>query len=127
VARRPTTATSRIRTPCGTREVDKAHIIVCTIPDDVLKGTSNLQLAKVLRQIAPKAIIIVNAVQIADVKAMYEAGADYVFLSRFDSALNLIPAIDAALGGTIAQFRAAQLDRLGKERLEVFHRSTRAS
>lgn len=102
--------------------VDRAKIVACTIPDDVLKGTTNLQLAQVLRQLNPHAVIIVNAVQISDVKAMYEAGADYVFLSRFDSARNLLPALDAAITGSIKDYRAAQLERLvpaSGERLEV--------
>ncbi len=93
--------------------VEKAKVIVCTIPDDVLKGTTNLELAQVLRQLNPKAKLIVNAVSFADVGAMYAAGADYVFLSRAETARNLMPALAAALAGTLGEHRRREEAALG--------------
>ncbi len=49
----------------------------------------------------------------ADVKAMYDAGADYVYLSRFDSAVHLVAALEAALAGTLGAFKDGQLHRFG--------------
>ncbi|MHC5037582.1 MAG: cation:proton antiporter domain-containing protein [Planctomycetota bacterium] len=102
--------------------VDDAKVIVCTIPDDVLKGTSNLQLAKNLRHINPEAIIIINALEISAVKDMYEAGADYVFLSRIETARNILPALDAAIGGNLEEFKKEQESQFGPldARHEVF-------
>lgn len=101
--------------------VDKAGIILCTIPDDILKGTSNLALTKNLRAMCPTATIITNAVQMSEVKALYEAGADYVFVSRVDSARNLMPALDAAVLGAIGAFKESQEFQTGRfeERREV--------
>ncbi|MBO9539457.1 cation:proton antiporter [bacterium] len=101
--------------------VDKAGIILCTIPDDILKGTSNLALTKSLRVMCPTATIITNAVQTTEVRPLYEAGADYVFVSRVDSARNLMPALDAAVLGAIAAFKENQEFQTGKigERREV--------
>ncbi len=98
-----------------------AKVIICTIPDDVLKGTSNLQLAKVLRQMTPEAIVIVNAVQVSDARAMRDAGADHVFLSRFDSATNLVGAIDAALSGAIKDYHSSHVAKYGplEDRREI--------
>lgn len=94
--------------------VDKAGIILCTVPDDLLKGTTNLALTKSLRAMAPNATLITNAVQMSEIKALYEAGADYVFVSRVDSARNLMPALDAAVLGAIGAFKESQEFQGGK-------------
>jgi Kef-type K+ transport system membrane component KefB len=85
--------------------VDQARVVVCTIPDDVLKGTTNLQLTEVLRALNPKSKLIVNAISFADVQEMYAAGADYVYLARVEAAHNVLPAIGAALAGTLPEHR----------------------
>ena len=84
--------------------VDRAGIIVCTIPDDLLKGTNNLALTRSLRAMNPEAVIITNAVKTTEVPALYEAGADYVFLPRLDSAKHLLPVIEAAANGAIMAY-----------------------
>ncbi|MFO0677430.1 MAG: cation:proton antiporter [Polyangiaceae bacterium] len=85
--------------------VDKAKVIVSTIPDDLLKGTSNLQLAQTLKKLAPDAKVVVNAVKLSDVDAMYAAGADYVFSWRTETSRGLLPMIEAAINGTFDDFR----------------------
>jgi hypothetical protein len=91
----------------------KAHVLVCTIPDDVLKGTSNLRLTRDLRRLNPTAIIIVNAIAFADVAAMYAAGATHVFLNRVETGGGLLPAVTAALDGGLEQWRAEHAERIG--------------
>jgi Kef-type K+ transport system membrane component KefB len=85
--------------------VDRAQAIVCTIPDDVLKGTTNLKLTEGLRALNPKARLVVNAIEFASVQGMYDAGADYVYLSRVETARSVLPAVEAALAGTLAEHR----------------------
>ena len=63
-------------------ELDKAKIIISTIPDKILKGITNLNLLKFLKTIAPESKVIVTSEQIKDSLAMYEAGATYVCTSR---------------------------------------------
>jgi len=77
--------------------LDAAEVIVSTVPDDLLKRTSNLKLAGVVRKIAPKAKVIVNAVRLSEANAMYVAGADYVFSWRTETSHGLMPAIEAML------------------------------
>jgi hypothetical protein len=60
-----------------------------------------------VRKINPGALIIANAVNLADTAEVYAAGADYVFLSRLDSAAALGEAIGHALEGSLGEFRAA--------------------
>jgi voltage-gated potassium channel Kch len=88
--------------------VDRARVVVSTVPDDLMRGTDNRRLVESVRRLNPQAIIIANAVNLADCDAIYEAGADYVFLSRIETALALDDAIGAALNGTIAEFRATR-------------------
>jgi voltage-gated potassium channel Kch len=88
--------------------VDRAQVVVSTVSDDLIRGTNNARLVAAVRKINPKAIIIANAVNLADIATIYAAGADYVFLSRFDSAAALEEAIGSALNGSIRDYRAAR-------------------
>src|SRR5690606_40015204 len=47
----------------------EADVIVSTVPDDLLKGIDNLQLAAQLRRLAPGAKVVVNTPRLADVPA----------------------------------------------------------
>ena len=85
--------------------VDKARVVVCTIPDDVLKGTSNRKIVRDVRHINPAAVIIANAIELSDSKALYDAGADYVFLQRVETARAVESAIEKALSGEIEEYR----------------------
>lgn len=102
--------------------IDRAAVIVCTIPDDLLKGTSNLKLVRMLRNMGSKAKIIVNAIEFEEAAQLYEAGADYVYLPRVENARNLEPAIIAALDGVLSAHRARIEEAEGKwrERKEIF-------
>jgi len=94
--------------------VDRAKVIVCTIPDDVLKGTTNLKIVQMVRHLNPDAVIIANAIQLSDSRALYEAGADYVLLQRVETALAVEQAIEKALAGEIEAHRSAIEAQYGK-------------
>jgi Kef-type K+ transport system membrane component KefB len=85
--------------------VDRAQVVVCTIPDDVLKGTSNRKIVKGVRHINPGAVIIANAIELSESQALYEAGADYVFLHRVETARAVEDAVEKALSGEIEEYR----------------------
>ena len=94
--------------------VDKARVIVCTIPDDVLKGTTNLHLVALARSVNPDAVIIANAIELKDSRRLYEAGADFVFLPRIETAKAVEQAIERALAGEIGAYRAQVEAREGE-------------
>lgn len=98
--------------------VATAKVLVCTVPDALLKGTSNMKLLRQLREIAPEARIIVTAEVLAEVPALYAAGADYVSVARLDEAADLCEVLDAADQGLLADKRA-QLDARLDGRQEV--------
>jgi Kef-type K+ transport system membrane component KefB len=85
--------------------VDKAKVVACTIPDDVLKGTTNRKIVEAVRQINPGAVIIANAIELDDAGRLYAAGADYVFLQRIETARAVEVAIAKALAGDINTHR----------------------
>lgn len=101
--------------------IEGAKVIVCTVPDDILKGTSNLRLTKGLRKLAPHAQLVMNALHATDAKAMYEAGAAYVYLQRIETARAIVPAVEAALAGELAGWKQDHEFRTGNplERSEV--------
>jgi Kef-type K+ transport system membrane component KefB/voltage-gated potassium channel Kch len=87
--------------------VDRARIIVSSVSDNILKGVTNRQIVETARHINPGAVIIANAVELAESRHLYEAGADYVLLHRIETARALGVAIDKALAGDIAAYKSA--------------------
>jgi Kef-type K+ transport system membrane component KefB len=85
--------------------LNRCQVIVCTIPDDLLRGIDNRSLVHVVREMAPQAAIISNAIAIDEIHKVYEAGADYVYLNRFEAAWTLQRAILAGIEKQIDVFR----------------------
>jgi Kef-type K+ transport system membrane component KefB len=102
--------------------IDKARVIVCTIPDDMLVGTTNRKLVKAIRHINPEAVIIANAITLSEAKRLYETGANFVFLPRIEVAKAMNEAIYMALAGEIVRHRDEVHTAHGplQERKEVF-------
>ena len=101
--------------------LNQAQVIVCTISDDLLRGIDNRSLVHVVREIAPKAVIIANAVSIDEIQNLYSAGADYVYLPRFEVAWTLEEAIHEALEKRIDVFKQKRMTRnlYSEDRKEV--------
>jgi Kef-type K+ transport system membrane component KefB len=91
--------------------LNQCQVIVCTIPDDLLRGIDNKSLVHVLREMAPHASIIANAIAIDQIQKIYAAGADYVYLNRFEAAWTLQRAIQAGLDQELDVFRNKRQSR----------------
>jgi len=91
--------------------LNHCEVIVCTIPDDLLRGIDNAALVHVVREMAPNATIISNAIATDAIHGVYEAGADYVYLNRFEAAWTLQRAIKAGLEKNIESFRVKRQSR----------------
>lgn len=81
--------------------LEHAKVVICTIPDHLLKGTSNLKLLRALKKICPEARIIVTAETIEMAEKMYGDGADYVFLPRMVGAQFLADILDGFQSGKL--------------------------
>lgn len=96
--------------------VAHAEILVSSVSDDFLRGTSNLVLLKQLRRLNPEAKIIVASERLERARAMYDAGADFVLLPRHLAAERLAGLITEAGNGTLAESRAKELLRLAEKK-----------
>jgi hypothetical protein len=85
-----------------------AKIILCTLPNMILKGTDNHRLVQQLRAINPHAQIITHAETLAEVPKLYAAGASYVTLPRLLEAYDLCDALRSSLRDHLPLKRALQ-------------------
>ena len=98
--------------------IGEAEIIVSTLPNTVLKGTTNLRLLRQLRELNPGAQIFMHAELFGDVPKLYAAGASYVCVPRLIEAFDLLGLIRAARKSELEQQRK-MLDRELADRKEV--------
>jgi Kef-type K+ transport system membrane component KefB len=98
--------------------IAKAEVIVCSLPNSILRGATNLKLLQQLRSLNKTARIITHAELFSDVPKLYEAGADYVSVPRLIEAGELRKIIEAARTSLLDELKAAQQDEL-KNRNEV--------
>jgi len=92
--------------------VHEAKILVCTIPNDYLRGIDNQHLLPMLRKLNPTARIIMTAERLSVARELYALGADYVILPRWLAADRLAQIIKDAEAGTLETRRAAEQKKL---------------
>ncbi len=92
----------------------QAEIIICSLPDMVLRGANNRKLLRQLQELSPNAQIIVHAEKLSDAEALYAAGASYVSTPRLLEANELLRAIEAADSDLLGEKRVVQLKVLEK-------------
>jgi Kef-type K+ transport system membrane component KefB len=88
--------------------VAAAAVIVCSLPNMVLRGADNFKILRQLRELNPEGKIFVHAELLADVPALYAAGASYVSAPRLLEADDLLQAVEAAEKNLLGQKRTAQ-------------------
>jgi Kef-type K+ transport system membrane component KefB/Trk K+ transport system NAD-binding subunit len=89
-----------------------AKIVLSTIPDEILVGTNNLRLIDWMKKIAPQARIIVTAASPSQALALYEAGADYVYLPNQLAAQHLLTAVERLLRAEEVVLKDEEMKRL---------------
>jgi Kef-type K+ transport system membrane component KefB len=87
--------------------IASARLVVCTLTDDVLRGTTNLRLLRHIRAVAPKAAVILASAHIDQALALYAEGADWVFISRLHGAAVAADVIEQGLAHGFAQLRSS--------------------
>ena len=95
-------------------EVHDAKLVVSTIPDTILKGTSNLRLLQQARRLCPHASVVVTANRAASALELYDAGADFVFVSRLHSAAQMAEILEEGIADGFASLRADEIARIRK-------------
>jgi len=92
--------------------VGGCEIIICSLPNMVLKGADNLKILRQLRELNPAAQIVVHAELLSDIPILYATGANYVTAPRLLEAADLLRAIEAAGKKMLDQKRIEQEEQL---------------
>lgn len=94
--------------------VEHAQLVVSSITDDVLRGTSNLRLMKTVHNHAPNARVVLTTDHIPQALRFYEEGADFVFIPRLYSAAACARILRKGLGGGFADIRSQAIEHLSR-------------
>ncbi|MCU0723081.1 MAG: cation:proton antiporter [Planctomycetes bacterium] len=100
-----------------------AKVLVCTLSDSILRGSTNKKVLQLMREISPGAQRIVTAESPGQAMELYEAGADFVLQPSAVSGSAAAVAVEQALSGTLAGMRAEAIADLA-ERREVLSRTS---
>jgi len=98
--------------------IEKAEVLISTVPDSLMKGINNERLVRLMRGLNPTAKIIATAEVLSQAGALMEAGADYVCVARLLEAKDLLEAVRAATEGLLDDKRAG-LKQMLEDRREV--------
>jgi Kef-type K+ transport system membrane component KefB len=99
-------------------EIHGAELVLSTIPDAILKGTTNARLLEQLRRLCPHAKVLVTADSLRRALDLYQRGADFVFIPRLHSAAFLAYVIETGLRDGFETLRTQEIDHL-RQRHEV--------
>jgi Kef-type K+ transport system membrane component KefB len=99
-------------------EIVNAELVISSITDDILRGTSNLRMLKNVRASCPNARVVLTTEHIPQALHFYEAGADFVYIPRLQSAPTLAHIIKQGLEEGFDGLRDSEIEHL-KHRHEV--------
>ena len=85
--------------------IHHARVALCSIPDSILKGTSNLRLLRVLKGMCPKAAVILTAEGSQQARELLAAGADYVIQSAALAGHDALHAVERCLEGKLGAIK----------------------
>ena len=96
--------------------IEEARLVVSSITDDILRGTSNLRMLRNVRATCPKAKVMLTSEHIPQALHFYEAGADFVYIPRLHSAPQIARMLKLGLEEGFDGVRAAEIERLTARR-----------
>jgi Kef-type K+ transport system membrane component KefB/voltage-gated potassium channel Kch len=94
--------------------IEAAKIVISTISDEILVGTNNFRLIDQIKKIAPQAKMMVTAESPSRALALYQAGADYVFLPNQLAAQHLLSVLERLLIGEEIVLKDEEIARLAR-------------
>ena len=94
--------------------VEHAELVVSSITDDVLRGTSNLRLLRSVKSLAPNARVVLTTEHIPQALKFYEAGADFVFIPRLYSSAACARILRNGLANGFGEVRQQAIGHLSK-------------
>lgn len=100
---------------CG---IDKARLAISTIPDTILKGTSNMALLGYIKRVNPTARVVVTAESVFAARRLFAAGADFVILPYMEASDRLAPLLEELLNGEMPGACLEERRRIMEQRVE---------
>ncbi len=85
--------------------VEHAELVISSVPDELLRRTSNAAIVRAVRAVAPSVTLFACASRASSVHELYDAGASYVFMPAVETANGVCDAAAAALGGQLEDYR----------------------
>jgi hypothetical protein len=92
--------------------IHHADLVISTIPDQILKGTNNERILRKIRQLCPHARAIVTADGPHKALALYERGADFVFIPRMHSSAEMARIIESGMRDGFDNIRVEEIAHL---------------
>src|SRR3981081_1930067 len=96
--------------------IEEAKLVVSSITDDILRGTSTLRMLRNIRATCPNAKVMLTTEHIPQALHFYEAGADFVYIPRLHSAPQIATVLKVGLEVGFEGARAAEIARLSVRR-----------
>jgi hypothetical protein len=98
--------------------IGNAKVVISTIPDSILKGTSNMNILKTVKSHSNDAKVIVTSEDIKNTLELYEAGADYVIIPRLLIASHMVHVVEQSTSWSKPGKETPNYKNL-KERVEI--------
>jgi len=92
--------------------IENAKLVISSITDDILRGTSNLRMLKNIRASCPNALVVLTTEHIPQALHFYQAGADFVYVPRLQSAPMLARILKQGLNEGFKAAREAEIEHL---------------
>jgi voltage-gated potassium channel Kch len=92
--------------------LEEAEVLISTIPDAILKGTTNERLLRQLKSIAPNARVITTGEFYYSARDLYREGSAFVFIPRLMSVERLAHAVRTAMNEDPVAMRAEELQEI---------------
>lgn len=93
--------------------VETAKLVISSVPDELLRGTSNEAIVRAIRKVSQDALVFASASRSEDVEVLRHAGANYVFMPAAEIASGVLSAAAAALQGKLEDFRTTRAAESG--------------
>jgi Kef-type K+ transport system membrane component KefB len=101
--------------------IEHAELVISTISDELLRGTSNEAITRAIRALSADVCIFACATRPANADELYAAGASYVYMPSAETANGIFEAGTAALVGKLDDYRSTRDSACGplQTRLDV--------
>ncbi len=92
--------------------IEGAKVIVSSITDSILRGTTNEKILRLSKRLCPEAKVIVTANTLKNACALYDYGADFVYVPRIHSSRYVAEVILKSVEGSIEDYRQSEISKL---------------